>query len=265
MNSDNPFGKENPQAQMQAQIPRPSGSSSGVIIVVILAVGGIMFVMCAGILVALWLPAVQGGREAARRMQCQNNLKQIALAMHNYNSVYKSFPPAYTVDESGNRLHSWRTLLLPFMGQDAIYKQIDLNKPWDDPANAFLADLELPIYRCSSSNVGPNMTTYVVVVGPQTVFTGSQGTQLREITDGTSNTLLVAETDVGSAVPWMSPDDIDSNTFVQAGSAPSMHIGGSNCAMADGTINFLSGNVDPSVRASLLTKDGGEAMGLGGP
>ena len=75
------------------------------------------------VLVALFLPALRfgGAREAARRMQCSNHLKQIALALHNYHDEYKSFPPAYIADESGKRMHSWRVLILPFIeGQGQI-------------------------------------------------------------------------------------------------------------------------------------------------
>ncbi len=78
---------------------------------------------------ALMIPAVSEGHKAARRMQCSNNLKQIGLAFHNYHSAYGSLPPAYTVDADGNRLHSWRTLILPFIDQSALVQQIDLNKP----------------------------------------------------------------------------------------------------------------------------------------
>ncbi len=76
-----------------------------------------VFLVCSGILAGLLLPAVQAAREAARRVQCSNNLKQIGLALHNYNAAYKSLPPPYTVDANGQKLHSWRTLILPFIEQ----------------------------------------------------------------------------------------------------------------------------------------------------
>ncbi len=72
-----------------------------------------------GILVILLLPFRRTAGDAARRMQCSNNLKMLALAMHNYHDFYKSLPPAYTVDSQGNHLHSWRTLLLPFLEESA--------------------------------------------------------------------------------------------------------------------------------------------------
>src|SRR5262245_46299640 len=70
-----------------------------------------------GILIALLLPATRSARPAARRAQCTNNLKQIALALRSYEQDHKALPPAYTVDESGRPLHSWRTLILPHLEQ----------------------------------------------------------------------------------------------------------------------------------------------------
>lgn len=96
-----------------------------------------------GILVALLLPAVQAAREAARRMQCGNKLKQIGLAMHNYHDTYKTLPPAWitanqpniittgTVNASDNwPLWSWGSLILPFMEQGPLHNQLTVGSPW---------------------------------------------------------------------------------------------------------------------------------------
>ncbi len=99
-----------------------------------------------GILVGLLLPATRAARPAARRMQCSNNFKQLGLAMHNYAADYKCLPPAYTVDAQGNRLHSWRTLLLPYLEENELYKKIDLSKPWNDPDNLAAFGQKMP--RC---------------------------------------------------------------------------------------------------------------------
>src|SRR5262245_60216991 len=77
----------------------------------------VLFVIA--IIVGLLLPARRGSSGGGRRMYCSNNLKQIGLALHNYHDKYGALPPAYTVDEDGKPLHSWRTLILPFMEQQA--------------------------------------------------------------------------------------------------------------------------------------------------
>ena len=90
----------------------------------------LVVVSIVGLLTTLILPAVQSSREAARRTQCVNNLKQIGLAMHNYHATYDTFPPAGTVDAEGKPLLSWRVLLLPFLEQDALYRQFHLDEAW---------------------------------------------------------------------------------------------------------------------------------------
>src|SRR5258708_3361414 len=90
-------------------IPKP-GSGRGVKLVELLAVLSII-----GLLIGLLLPAPRSARPAARRAQCNNNLKQIALALQNYEQAHKALPPAYTVDAEGRPLHSWRTLILPYL------------------------------------------------------------------------------------------------------------------------------------------------------
>lgn len=88
-----------------------------------------------GLLLTFLLTTSRGSREAGRRYQCSNNLKQIGIALHNYADTYKAFPPAYTVDSAGNRLHSWRSLILPFLEQSNLHAKIDFSKAWNDPAN----------------------------------------------------------------------------------------------------------------------------------
>ncbi|MFN3189895.1 MAG: DUF1559 domain-containing protein [Aureliella sp.] len=254
MNQENQYTVD-PNQQVPA---RGRGGNTGTIIAAVAIVGSVGLLLCCGILVALLLPAVQAAREAARRMQCQNNMKQISLALLNYETTYGSFPPAYTVDANGQPLHSWRTLILPFLEQKNLYDQIDLTKPWDHPVNQPFNDLVIMTYVCPSTVLDPGMTTYVAPIHPQGVLSGSVPTKISEITDGASNTLLIVEVDAINAVHWMEPSDIDGVLF-PTGTA---HTGGGNVAMSDGSVNFISDAIDPLVRDAMLTKDGGESVGF---
>jgi len=125
------------------------------------------FLACLGIvaaLVALWLPASRGGREPARRSQCKNNLKQIGLALHNYVDHHGVLPPAYTVDANGKRLHSWRTLILPYLDQAELFNRIDLSKPWDDPVNEKAFQTGVGVFGFTSSNVPKGSTSNMLIV-----------------------------------------------------------------------------------------------------
>ncbi|MCA9122030.1 MAG: DUF1559 domain-containing protein [Planctomycetaceae bacterium] len=248
-----------------APAPNRSSSSTGTIIIVVALIAVIGAVTVGGVLVALLLPAVQAAREAARRAQCSNNLKQVALAMHNYHDTYKSFPPAYTVDADGNKLHSWRTLLLPFLEQAALYDQIDLDKPWDAPENQHIVDTVISTYTCPSS---PNQmmpyTNYMVIVGPGAVFEGAQPIAIRDITDGTSNTILVVEVE-GQQVPWMEPTDLSLEQMQMAINGGltepgSNHPGGFQSALADGSIRFIAATIDPNLLRNLITRNDGQPI-----
>src|SRR5260370_971899 len=131
-----------------------------------------------GVLIALLLPAVKKVREAANRVQCQNNLKQIGLALHTYEGVNKSFPPGYistpgvgTMDpESGDwgPGWGWLAILLPFVEQAPLFKSLNWNLPCYDPANAAAVTTPVSIYLCPSAN-NPASTVNVVDVNQNTV------------------------------------------------------------------------------------------------
>jgi len=199
-------------------------------------------------------------------MQCSNNLKQIALAMHNYHDTYKAFPPAYTVDAEGNKLHSWRTLILPFLDSGTLYERIDLNSPWDSPENSQYSQLPSPVvYRCPSSNdVNQAGTNYMAIVGPGTIMEGAQPVGMRDITDGTANTILVVEV-VGTSTNWMEPTDLDLETMQMvinggAGEMGSRHPGGIMVAYADGSVHFLAETIDRNLLKILVTRNDGQAV-----
>jgi hypothetical protein len=143
----------------------------------------------------LIMPAVRTARERARRTVCTNNLKQIGLAMHGYHDSNGCFPAAATVDDRGRPLLSWRVLILPFMGEDSLYREFRLNEPWYSPHNRTLLG-KMPAAFACPLNEGQKgwaeMSTYQVIVGPQTMFTGgTAGVRRDDVTDGTANTILV--------------------------------------------------------------------------
>ncbi len=237
------------------------------VIVLVAVFGGVVVV--GGILVALLLPAVGAAREAARRMQCSNNLKQIALAMHNYHAVHDCFPPAYLADEDGNPMHSWRVLLLPYMEGQFIYEQYDFDQPWDSPHNRALAALMPDVYRCpSSSQIASEETCYMMIVGPGTISDGAGATKIEDITDGTSNTIMVVEVDPSViSSNWMEPRDLDATRIsheINDGVNPgigSQHPHGANVALCDGSVRYLSESMDTEVVEVMITIAGGEVLG----
>lgn len=245
--------------------PSSGGGSSKTALIIVLAIMGSCLVCGTPVGIALLLPAVQAAREAARRAQCSNNLKQISIALANYHDVYKSFPPAFVPDANGKPMHSWRVLILPYMNEQALYDAYDMNEPWDGPNNTRLAARMPAAYACPSHpTTGQTMTNYVAVVGSETVFNGGTPVTMTAVTDGTSNTILVVEG--STAVNWMEPRDLDFGQMNYQINAPggnsigSDHPGGVNAAFADGSVQFLPDSTDPQSVRGMLTKAGGEPV-----
>jgi prepilin-type N-terminal cleavage/methylation domain-containing protein/prepilin-type processing-associated H-X9-DG protein len=284
------------------------------------------------ILIGLLLPAVQKIREAAARLQCQNNLKQLGLALHNYHSTYGAFPPEQTT----NPQNSWTPYMLPYIEQDNLYKlyRFDLGIVGNDdrkyntsaPANATGANTaRVPGFLCpsapsSTSRIGqynrevrdysatatiPVPNPYLTVQPPTDssnvgVLGINVSRKLTEITDGTSNTLLLAE-DAGKTGHWQmgtfislgigngawsatstsvklrgfrpptpAPAPPSGCTTCQPGPCAincenndeiySFHSDGANVLLADGSVHFLAASTDINIVAALITRAGGEVV-----
>jgi type II secretory pathway pseudopilin PulG len=209
------------------------------------------------VLIALFLPAVRSSGGAAHRAKCTNNLKQIALALHNYERAHGALPPAYTVDGQGRPLHSWRTLVLPYLEQEQLYQSIDLSKPWNDPANAEVLKTRLPIFQCPVASGPLNATTYLAIVAPSGCFKATEGRRLADITDDHNSTLMLIETSDENAVPWMAPTDADESLVLNIGHDSKLHhVGGANAAAVDGSVKFLKANTSAKLRRAILSISG---------
>ncbi|MEN9672510.1 MAG: hypothetical protein RL553_775, partial [Planctomycetota bacterium] len=160
------------------------------------------------IAIGMLLPAVQKVREAAQRTSSINNLKQIALAMHNYNSTYGAFPAAAICDKkTGKPLLSWRVTILPYIEQEALYKQFKMDEPWDSEHNLKLAKNMPKIYFHPKANKpGDDKTHYRLFYGKGAAFELNKPTQIINITDGLSNTLMAVEAE--EPVVWTNPNDL---------------------------------------------------------
>jgi prepilin-type processing-associated H-X9-DG protein len=221
-----------------------------------------------GLLAAILLPAGQTGYTPHSRSECSNNLKQIALALHNYHNVHGSFPPAYIADKNGRPMHSWRVLILPFLEHGGLYEQYDFNEPWNGPNNRKLADIPIAAFNCPADNKEPSTTTnYLAVVGPDTAWTGSESTSLADFAGDKGTTLLVVEV-ADSGIHWMEPRDLHVLQMALTINPPagqgisSHHLGGAIAAFADGHIEYLPETVSPEDLRAMLTWSGGEPIDI---
>ncbi len=220
----------------------------------------VVVILVLGLLVAFLLPARRQASEAARRNGCHNNMRQIALAIRNYESATGRFPPAYTVDENGNRLHSWRTLILPYLEEQALYESIDLSKPWDHPDNAQARETIVLPYVCPSGRwANEKLTTYLAIDGDDCCFSGSTPRLLSEITDSHDRTIMVIEVAEDMAVHWMDPRDTSTQAIEKMSPESELsHSGVVIASFIDNHTSALSLEVDVEELSGAASVAGGE-------
>jgi prepilin-type N-terminal cleavage/methylation domain-containing protein/prepilin-type processing-associated H-X9-DG protein len=269
-----------------------------------------------GILVALLLPAIQAARECARRVGCQNHLKQIGLAVQNYTSAQKHLPPPKIGAEQFNLLGGVFISLLPYLEESARFSAYDPTKNVDDPVNLPITSVPVDVYMCPSMRLpravpsGPGETlgpgSYIISTRTEygnfkaldgafsnPTADGHYSLGLKNVTDGTSKTLLAGEINYGLQ-SWKWEDGPEIGTPIwgdqtwavgywnlswghMAASKPEVfnnskdyfapesprcfrsdHPGGVQFVMLDGSVRFLPTDSDPLVRKALVTRAGGE-------
>ncbi|QJW92694.1 DUF1559 family PulG-like putative transporter [Frigoriglobus tundricola] len=198
------------------------------------------------------------GTAAAR--QSANNLKQIALAMHNYEASYNFFPPAAVCDKKGKPQLSWRVLILPFIEQDALYKEFKLDEPWDSAHNKKLLAKMPRVYALPGSKAGATETHYRVFVGNGAGFDWITGGKITGVTDGTSNTIMCVT--AATAVPWTKPDELEFDPEKDMGKLLGfLAADTTQIAMFDGSVRTLKKLPSKATLNAAITKNGGEVLG----
>ena len=206
-------------------------------------------------------------RDHSHRSDCRGlKIQMICIAIQNYQLATGSFPPAYIVNKEGKPMHSWRVLLLPYIGEMDLYSRYDFNEPWNGPHNRLLADRVPVVYRCPA-NKGPcnSCTNYLAVVGRSTAWPFEKGFSIEDLKDTSSTCLLIAEV-ADSDVNWMEPRDL---TVAQAVAGinvdrrrgiSSYHSGGAYCGTVAGDAVFLRDGTSPAILKALVTVGGGAAL-----
>lgn len=206
-------------------------------------------------LIALLLPAVQQAREAARRTQTKNNLKQIGLALHNYHDVFGMFPPGGVFNEEGTGFHGWTTFIAPYLECSPFYNTLNLNIPWDDPEQ-----IERFITRPHPMFLNPNQEPtlspdgipFVHFSANQWLFHRNSSTRTKDLETGTSNTLAMGNSlgnfdSLGSPYIWRdplipintTPDGYGYNQF------------GLTVLLADGSVRWIAKDMAAEIHASF--------------
>jgi prepilin-type N-terminal cleavage/methylation domain-containing protein len=240
-----------------------------------------------GILVGLLLPAVQAAREAARRISCSNNLHQIGIAVHNYHSAFNKLPAGCSEWRrwGGSPLlknFSWSAQILPQLEQSNVARQIDFDVPYDHPNNTSVAATRLSVFLCPSvpsdqhvSKTGRGLTDYGGLYGQRMtirtptdngVFIYDRAFRFRDITDGLTNTMMVAEDARGPNKEWINGNNVfeqsgginDPQAWAGDNEIRSEHTGGAMTLFSCGRVKFLADDTDEEALAAMITRNFGD-------
>jgi hypothetical protein len=264
---------------MAARVARHRRRGRRLLIAAVMSSGGLAALFLFVVLpAALLLPAIQASREVARKATSNQNLKQIGLGLHNFHAAHGAFPAAYSIDAEARPLLSWRVYLLPYVEQEQLFNKFRLDEPWDSPHNLTLLPEMPTVYRSPLSN-GIDETVYVAIpiedgaiCRPVVSAEGVSpplGVSLREIVDGTSNTVMVVEVEAKYAVPWTKPVDYPTaeSALLANYSERSGHASNGGAQSSESRVDcvlalFADGAViapGQGIPRSAVTKSGGEA------
>ena len=245
------------------QISRSNGRLKGTGFAVAGLVCGVVFAIFI-LIAALLLPAVGSARDAARRVQCASQMKQLNLSLLKYHQATQHFPAHAIYSDDGKPLLSWRVAILPYIEEHALYTRFHLDEPWDSEHNRALIP-EIPDFLLDpSSKLAPEQgkTNYVGPVGKGLFFTGTdRGISFGDMTDDTATTVTLLQVNDPHAVIWTKPKDwtYDEKEPLH-GLDGSLHPGVFLVSFADGTVRAISETVDPEVLYKLLTVAGKEQI-----
>jgi hypothetical protein len=211
---------------------------------------------------ALLLPAISGARTAAQQAYDINSMRQIMLGMLNFHDVKKALPSNVYSDD-GKPLLSWRVRILPYVEEQPLYDLLHLDEPWDSDHNKKLLANMPAVFRSPSDPPGTTKTRFLAVAGPGTLFPENEEIELRQITDGTSNTMALVQVSPDKAVEWAKPDDWEMDDD-QPTAGLDARRGAFLAAMCDGSVQRLSLGIDPEVIKALVTRAGGEVVDYSG-
>lgn len=244
--------------------PNPSRIKPGTIAgIVVLSILGACVVF--GVLMVLVFPSFRVAQQVIYKSNCRSNLQRIAEALKQYEVEHGTLPPAFVADASGKPMHSWRVLILPQLGESALYARYNFSEPWDGPTNFQLVSSMPDVFACPSDPDAKAKceTNYMVLVGPKTLFPGSTAAKIAGMTDNAETTILVTEAPVAGIV-WTAPKDLNATRMqftINTGSTGEMgsyHPDGINTVMADGTVRFFNENFPIDYLQAMSTQQGGE-------
>ena len=237
-----------------------------------------------GILLSMVLPAVQSARESARLTACKNNLRQIGIALHNFHDSHGELPMGCLEWRASNRQANrrqlaWSAFLLPQLEQRNLFRSLDFEQPFDAPANATGAATRLSVYECPTvplRDLERGRIDYGGLFGERIVsrepddglFLYDQIVRFKDVIDGLSNTMAIAEDVGGPDSEWINGRNVfvqahginDPSAWIGDNEIRSRHPGGAMTLFADSHVAFMQNETDPVVLGSMITRNGGETI-----